>query len=511
MKTIVTLMMCCCLWISLFAQAPQKMSYQAVIRNAGGSLITNHAVGMKISILQGSPNGTVVFQELFNPNPQTNSNGLVSIEIGTGIPVTGTFSGINWSTGPSYLKTETDPLGGTNYTISGISQLLSVPYALYAKDVQNGSKPGGASGNVQFNNIGALGGDENFSWDNTNKRLGIGITYPTAKLHVNNWNNTRQIALNDWSDISASTAGYGLFASNAYLSNDLNTLHFSNSHASLGASGIIFNYPSWHTATIFVNESAGGSVKGQPFSPNAVASFSHREVNVHNNKITNVANPVNARDAATKAYVDVFIDQLYEQGVLKVKDIDGNFYIVVKIGSQFWMAENLKTTKFNDGSAIPLVTDNKAWVDLTTPGYCWFNNDKETYGIIHGAIYNWYAASTGKLCPLGWHVPSDAEWTTLATFLGGESVAGGKMKETGIAHWESPNTGATNESGFTALGDGCRGDYGYFGCIGTNGTKWSSTEAWYRSMYYTHTRLDRYHTFKQLGVAVRCLKDERTE
>ena len=138
MKTIVTLIMCCCLWISLFAQAPQKMSYQAVIRDTNGNLVTNHAVGMKISILQGSPTGSTVFQELYNPNPQTNANGLVSIEIGTGIPVTGTFSGIDWSIGPYFLKTETDPSGGSSYTISGTSQLLSVPYALYAKTAANG-------------------------------------------------------------------------------------------------------------------------------------------------------------------------------------------------------------------------------------------------------------------------------------------------------------------------------------------------------------------------------------
>jgi trimeric autotransporter adhesin len=119
-KTIVSLAMFCALWFHVIAQMPQKMSFQAVIRNAAGNLVTNHAVGIKVSILQGSPNGTIVFQELFNPNPQTNANGLVSIEIGAGIPMTGTFSGINWSTGPFYLKTETDPLGGTNYTYPGL-------------------------------------------------------------------------------------------------------------------------------------------------------------------------------------------------------------------------------------------------------------------------------------------------------------------------------------------------------------------------------------------------------
>ena len=102
MKTLVTLIILWALWLNVQAQAPQKMSYQAVIRDNAGNLVTNHAVGMKVSILQGSPTGTIVFQELYNPNPQTNANGLVSIEIGTGIPLIGTFSGIDWSSGPFY-------------------------------------------------------------------------------------------------------------------------------------------------------------------------------------------------------------------------------------------------------------------------------------------------------------------------------------------------------------------------------------------------------------------------
>ena len=126
--------------INLLAKAPNKMTYQAVIRNASNNLVVNSPVKMKISILQGSANGTAVFSELHNPT--TNANGLVSIEIGGGIPITGTFPGINWANGPYFIKTETDPTGGTNYTISGTSQLLSVPYALYAGNVvNNGGKP----------------------------------------------------------------------------------------------------------------------------------------------------------------------------------------------------------------------------------------------------------------------------------------------------------------------------------------------------------------------------------
>jgi hypothetical protein len=130
----------------LWAQAPEKMSYQAVIRNSSNALVSNQAVGMRISILQGSVSGNAIYVEIYNPNPITNINGLVSVEIGGGVPVSGNFSNIDWSNGPFFIKTETDPLGGTNYSISGTSQLLSVPYALYAKS--SGSSMPGPAGPV---------------------------------------------------------------------------------------------------------------------------------------------------------------------------------------------------------------------------------------------------------------------------------------------------------------------------------------------------------------------------
>jgi hypothetical protein len=140
MKTLKKLFFLFSIFFSLFtahAQSPQKMSYQAVIRNASNALITDQAIGLRVSILQGSATGTEVYKEIFNPNPQTNVNGLVTVEIGTGTPLTGTFSGIDWANGPYFIKTETDPTGGTNYTITGTSQLISVPYALYAENSGN--------------------------------------------------------------------------------------------------------------------------------------------------------------------------------------------------------------------------------------------------------------------------------------------------------------------------------------------------------------------------------------
>lgn len=195
-----------------------------------------------------------------------------------------------------------------------------------------------------------------------------------------------------------------------------------------------------------------------------------------------------------------------------VKDIDGNGYITVRIGSQWWMAENLKTTKLNDGTDIPMVFDNKTWGSLTTIAYCWYKNDEENYKNEYGALYNWYAVNTGKICPVGWHMPSDNEWTTLTNYLGGENVAGGKLKEASTTHWDSPNIGATNESGFTALPGGSRLSNGEFRDIGQNGNWWSSTEqssqfAWQRVMFRNLNGVGRVGCNMEYGFSVRCLKD----
>ena len=196
-------------------------------------------------------------------------------------------------------------------------------------------------------------------------------------------------------------------------------------------------------------------------------------------------------------------------------DDDDNHYPVVKIGTQTWMAQNLKTTKYNDGTPIPLVTDAGTWVDLSTPAYCWYNNDSATYSNTYGSLYNWHTVNTGKLCPTGWHVPTDAEWTTLTTYLGGESIAGGKLKETDTTHWYSPNTGANNETGFTALPGGYRSSLsGTFDDVGNYGAWWSSTEydteydalyAWRRYMSNDYRGVTRGFSKQQRGLSVRCL------
>ena len=365
--------------IHIFAQSPQKMSYQAVIRNTQNELLANKPVKMRISILQGSESGNAVYSELHSAT--TNANGLVSIEIGGGTSPQGTFSSINWGNGTYFLKTETDPNNGANYSIEGTSQLLSVPYALESKKSETAKNAG--------NGIKAVSktGDTVYL-DNGQKYIVPGISYAN-------------------------------------------------------------------------NDSNYGSVS----------------------------------------------------------DVSGNTYPTLKIGTQTWMVENLRTTKYRDKSDIPVVTDNTQWRDnynnsTTLPMMGWYNNDSTTYKANKlGALYNWYAvASLKQLCPSGWHVPTDAEWTTLSDFLGGITVAGGKMKSVGMDFWASPNTEATNISGFSGYGGGYRALDGNFYYFGSFGYWWSSTSpnfgnALARGLRNINGNVLRENKFCALGYSVRCIKD----
>lgn len=209
--------------------------------------------------------------------------------------------------------------------------------------------------------------------------------------------------------------------------------------------------------------------------------------------------------------------------VTTLKDIDGNAYNIIDIGTQKWLKENLKTTKFNDGSAIPEETDGSEWINMITPGMCWYNNDINNKSI-YGGLYNWHAVSTAKLCPRGWHVPTDSDWKQLEIYLGMTltnvddtgfrgSDEGGKLKETGTVHWNSPNYGATDETGFSGRSGGFRSwNGGNFVYMGNDSYWWSSTEmsvasSWSRGLNYNVSTIDRSGLPKYYGIYVRCIKD----
>jgi uncharacterized protein (TIGR02145 family) len=211
-------------------------------------------------------------------------------------------------------------------------------------------------------------------------------------------------------------------------------------------------------------------------------------------------------------------------------DRDGNNYSVVVIGSakgetenidasgdkgyQIWMAENLETATLNDGTAIQLVNNDAEWGTLTTPAFGWYLNNQALYKEVYGGYYNWYAVNTGKLCPLGWRVPNDADWSTLFSSLGGAGVAGGKLRATGLTYWMSPNTGATNESGFTGLGGGSREPaYGSYSGAKYLGSWWTSTNqaapgyGFFKELQWDITVVNQAGMVKTYGRNVRCIKE----
>jgi len=374
---------------NIFAQVPQSFNYQAVVRDTENNFIPNQAIGVQISILQDSVNGSIVYME--SHLPITTDLGLININIGKG-ETTYDFTAISWETGIYFMKVEIDPDGGSSYTEIGITQLLSVPYSLYSEY--------------------ALKGDSS----NTNELQDL-------------------------------------------------------------------------TSVLSLGNDAGG------------------------NLISNLASPINDSDAINKQHLEQRINEMYNQFIqdfLECIDYDGNSYEVVRIGNQIWMAENLKSIHYTDGTPIT--------------GVYAFNNDENNVED-YGRLYTWTAMMNGMsssssnpsgiqgVCPDKWHLPSDAELMQLIDTLGGMSLAGAELKELGLAHWYNPNTGATNLSGFTALPGGFRSTDGTYTGLGYNAFIWSCTEysgspnAWYYRMDYDDIEVTR-SIFDKLGsFSVRCIRD----
>jgi uncharacterized protein (TIGR02145 family) len=200
-----------------------------------------------------------------------------------------------------------------------------------------------------------------------------------------------------------------------------------------------------------------------------------------------------------------------------VNDIDGNTYKTIQVGSQIWMAENLRVTKFRNNTALQNISDSLGWANVydnnsRIPTWAYYQNDP-SYNAVYGKLYNWFAAvNTNGICPEGWHVPTDGEWTTLTNFLGGEPIAAGKMKSAGTQYWKIPNVEATNSSGFSALAGGLRYYYSSFDFLFDFGTWWSSTadndtRSWARYLSYEYGSVFRTSSIKENGFSIRCIKD----
>jgi uncharacterized protein (TIGR02145 family) len=488
MKKIITIFAAILITSFVFAQAPEKMSYQAVIRDGSNALVTSTLVGMQISILQGSANGTAVYVE--TQTPTSNTNGLVSLEVGGGIVVSGTFASIDWANGPYFIKTETDPTGGISYTITGTSQLLSVPYALFAGNGITGVSIIGDTlflGNGQYVII-----------------PGVSAANDPIQLPLLTTANPSLISATD-----ATTGGSVIDDGGAFVTQR----------------GVVWNTSPSPTTTNNIGILNGGSGTGvfvsnltglSPLTTYFVRAFATNSLG------TSYGNEISFTTGSLVCPPQNVFNQSLNYS--SVNDIEGNTYKTIIIGTQEWMAENLRTSTYNNGSPIPQVTNLVQWGGLNTGAWCWYNNDSLSNSCNYGKLYNWYTVDTSLgVCPTGWHVPSDADWNVLIGYIdiasnpnanGAQStIAGGKMKSIGTTLWLSPNGGADNSTGYSAIPSGYLNAIGSFDSVNDRIYIWSTTEhdaftAWYRSIgYSTGSILRNRNLVKKSGFSIRCVKD----
>ena len=483
-----------CTTIAL-AQAPNKMSFQTVVRNSLGKLVVNKSIGVRLSILKTSSTGTAVYVETHSKT--SNVNGLLTLEVGTGTVTTGTFATINWAQGPYFLKTEMDVNGGTNYTITGVTEFVSVPYAKMSdatKTLTNGTNYGDMcfwNGTTWVPlNKGTQG--QTLTFCDGKPTWTIGGVCPGTITALNCSSATNNGTLN------ATTTATGVTSVISYTGGNGGT-HNGQVVASTGVTGLTATLQAGTFAT--GNGSLTYTITGTP-SSDGTASFA---LSIGGKTCSLTRTVAIAPQNPTSGYGP------------NITDVEGNSYKTVYIGNQQWMAENLKVSKYNDGTTIPNITEGTQWSYLTTGAWAYYNNDAAN-NAKYGKLYNWYAVSPTNngyknVCPSGWRVPSHAEWAVLTDYLGGDSVAGGKLREVGTTNWLSPNTSATNSSLFTGLPGGLRVANGNYSAISIRGYWWSSSEhgdpksAYGYYLYCGSGSAFRNEYFKKSGFSVRCLRD----
>lgn len=598
----------------VFAQSPHTFSYQSVVHTSAGKVLQNQAVGMRISILQGSIDGTVVYTETHTPS--TNANGLVSIEVGNGTVSAGDFATIDWPNGPYFIKAETDLTGTTNYSHTDVVQLLSVPYALYAG--QSGSSSLGPQGEQgpqgpqgEKGEDGEQGlpgqrgekgetGDKGAKGDDTEHYIPmltvaeIEALPPTAGQFVYNVDEhsyqfhtgTQWMMLPStcWPPAVADAGADQTFLEGTTHSTALtaNILKYGEGQWTItsGEGGsfeddtdprTIFTGQLCQTYSLTwtVTTDCGVSTDNVQivFTHTPTEAYAGENIEIHDGS-TSTTLSANTPEQGQGQWTIIsgeggsfdddtdptttFTGQLQQTYRLKwtittacgvssdeisvqfvatdapgqpITDVEGNTYRTVWINGMLWMAENLKTTKYNDGEEIPNVTEDDDWKDLTTPAYCWFDNDAEANADEYGALYNWYAVNTEKLCPTGWRVPTDAEWSAMEIYVdptifndpfsnAPRGTDGGKKLKATYSWQEHASNMGTDDYGFSVVGAGYRFErIGNFQSQGRVAFFWSATvrpqmtETWGRYFAHSSAVISRTSYKWPSGFSVRCIKD----
>lgn len=525
MKRIFTILSLVLFTFNIYAQVPHLLSYQAIVRDADNNLITNLAVGMQISILYGNAEtGTVVYSEVLTPT--TNDNGMVSVEIGGEAG----FTSIDWSDGPYFIKTEIDPGGNTNYTITGVSQLLTVPYALHAKTAETITTPIDGSETIIISGTDVIVNGTGTA----DSPYEIGVT-PGAEIgEIRYWDGS------NWVAVAPGESGTRLTFCNGVPTwgpcpglATLNIIYVSEVTQASAKIGV-------HIISDGGNEIAERGVVydiyPNPTTDDSKVSFGtglgffEAEISGLTGGLMYYVRAYAITDEGI-AYSDpeAFVAVELEFG--SVIDSQGNEYKTVVIGNQEWFAENLRTTQYNNSVPIPNIRGNSEWSALESGAYAVYNHDN-IYMSAYGVMYNWYAVVDSRgICPAGWDVATDAQWTTLfdyvansAEFAGAtvgkalkscrqiNSPLGIECAVTDHPRWNShTNVFGTDNYGFGGLPGGNRSADGAFYSLGSDAFWWSSTEsdettAWRRVMHLSQDVLNRSAVNKKQGFYVRCVR-----
>jgi len=490
---------------------PNKFNYQLVVRDTSGQLVTNRPVSMRLSLQRG-PQMTNLYTETHQLT--TNSNGLLTCIIGSGQPTLGMMDTIDWSGGMVYVKTEIDMSGGSNYSLVSTRELLSVPYALYS--LNSGSSTPGPVGPM-----GPQGLQGNDGPQGVPGPQGPQGSFPagTQPGEINYWNGTT------WVSVPPGMRGQFLAFCDGVPTwggclPQVTTSPITNVGAFNPTTGgnVTSDGGSMVSARGVVYGTSSNPTLSNNFTTDGTGTGSFISVLSGLSPVTTYYVRAYATNGVGTSYGNEFDFTTinFMCGTTSIVDLDGNIYNTVQIGTQCWTQSNLKVTKYRNGDNIPTGLSDAQWGSTSSGAYAIYNNDPVN-DALYGKLYNWYAVTDSRgLCPTGWHVPSDGEWTTLTTFLGGQSVAGGAMKSTATqptpGGWYAPNTGATNSSGFTGLPGGLRASGGGFSDLGYTGTWWSSSfggsiGAWYRILFYGNADATIFYNDPSSGFSVRCARD----